>query len=70
MEVSEKEQHQDPLQTNHVHRRLSSPNCKILSATCEVAIKLRNIALQQVRWKKKMAFAHACCEFDFFYRAK
>ena len=43
-----------------------SPICKILSATCEVAIKLRNIVLQQVRWKKKMALAHACCEFDFF----
>ena len=36
-----------------------SPNHKILSATCEVAIKLRNIAFQQVLPIVKVDVAHA-----------
>ena len=36
------EKHLPPLQMNHVSYR------KILSATCKVAIKLRNLAFQQV----------------------
>ena len=48
MEVSEKEQHLDPLQRTMCVAAYLSPNCKILSHICEVAIKLRNIALQQV----------------------
>ena len=36
-----------------------SPNRKILSATCEVAIKLHNIAFQQVFSIAKTGIAHA-----------
>ena len=36
-----------------------SPNRKILSATCEVAIKLHNIAFQQVFSIAKIGIAHA-----------